>query len=87
MVMQGDPTPTTSAYIGVTDSTCHVSAPAGGVITGTLTLSQVTNDQVSGSIDVTFIDGTKVLATFAAPHCPAVETLSSSTGPWACVQQ
>ncbi len=87
VVVQGDPTPTASALIAATDGSCHVTAPAGVAITGTVTLSQITNEQVSGSIHVTFADGTKVLGAFVAPNCAAADALPTSTGPWACVQQ
>jgi hypothetical protein len=69
------------------DSSCDVSTQPRRASSGTLTLSQISASQVSGSLNVTLDDGTKLVGAFGAPHCAAAETSPALEDlPWACVQ-
>jgi hypothetical protein len=82
----GDPTPTASVTALFLDGSCQLSPHPKQARSGTVTLSQISAGEVSGSIDVTLDDGAKLIGAFGAPHCTAAETPPALADlPWACV--
>jgi hypothetical protein len=51
-------------------------------VSGTVTLSQVSAGEVSGSVDAILEDGTRLSGPFQAPHCAA----PADAGSWTCVR-
>ena len=87
VLSRGNPTPTASVTAISVDNSCQVSTQPTQARSGTVTLSQISPGEVSGSVDVTLEDGTKLVGAFRAPHCTAAETPPAlSDPPWACVQ-
>ncbi len=80
----GDPTPIASISMGTTDGSCQALTWRHAT-SGTVTLSRIATDEISGSIDVTLDDGSKAVGPFSAPHCVAAEGPPSLDPPWTCV--
>ena len=83
----GDPTPTASVTALFLGSSCQLAPHPKQARSGTVTLSQISAREVSGSIDVTLDDGAKLVGAFGAPHCTTAGTPPALADlPWACVE-
>jgi hypothetical protein len=79
----GDPTPAATVTAVSADASCNGPEPRYSTA-GTVTFTQIDSSGVSGSLDVTLNDGTRVSGPFVAPACD----ISGLTGipVIACVQ-